>query len=133
MLYCRNSLHPCFFVWGSCNLLNYKAMHNIVHTSLRNIRSVVSFEFNIPPDDIDIPRRWARVVSARQVCHYMARKYTNATLAEIASEFGGMDHATCLHSARTVENLVHTDKFFQQRIQNLEMYFTYDFNSMAQL
>ncbi len=105
----------------------------IIHTTFKKIKKVVAFYHSIDPQDIGIKRRYMEVVVPRQICHYLARKYTLSTWREIGKCFGGCQHDTAISSNNSVSNRISTDKRFRQMVYEIEMYFEYDFNSMIQL
>jgi len=53
--------------------------------------------------------RKREAVVPRQITHFFARKYTNLFLSEIGWQVGAKDHATVLHSCKTVQNLYDTN------------------------
>jgi len=59
--------------------------------------------------DLSSQRRTAKMVFARQVAMFMAKKLTSQSLPEIGRRFGGRDHTTVLHAVRKIERLVGTD------------------------
>lgn len=70
--------------------------------------------------------RWARVdksrtaeiKTARQICYYMGSIFYNGmTLNQLAEPFG-QNHATVIHSIKTINNLRETEKTFDTRITN---------------
>ena len=67
--------------------------------------------------------RKRNVVQARQLSMYFAKKYTKASLNVIGEQCGGKDHATVIHSLKTVANLLDTDKQFQAVAEKIELNF----------
>lgn len=55
------------------------------------------------------------VVTARQICIYLLRKYTTLSLKGIGLKFGGRDHSTVLHSIYTVEDRRRFDKVYREK------------------
>lgn len=53
------------------------------------------------------------VVGVRQLAHYFARLLTRFSYIEIGRQIGGKDHATVIHSCRTVNNMYDTDRYFR--------------------
>ena len=64
--------------------------------------------------------RKRNVVQARQLSMYFAKKYTKASLNIIGEQCGGKDHATVIHSLKTVANLLETDKQFRAIADTIE-------------
>lgn len=65
-------------------------------------------------------RRFRRPTWCRQVCMYMLRKKTLLTLEEIASQFGGRDHTTTVHSIQTVKAIMQTNEWLRNEVLVLE-------------
>lgn len=62
---------------------------------------------NIKREDID-------VVTARQMAHYKAIKFTKLPLVIIGYHFGEKDHASVLHSKKCIKGLLEVDKVFRK-------------------
>jgi len=76
-------------------------------------RSLVCYE------DLQSKTRKREIVEARQICHWMIKNkvcYNRLSLDAIGQMIGGRDHATVLHSVRTVNNLIETDKTFRESL-----------------
>jgi len=96
--------------------------------TLQRIQMTVIDYFNAIPgaaivsmDDINLKTRRREVVQVRQVAMYFAKKYTRNSLSVIGSGIGGKDHATVLHSCKTVNNLYDTNKHFRSHIDELDL------------
>jgi hypothetical protein len=99
-----------------------------MHIDLERIRGIVCQITGISPSELDQKTRVMEVVQARQLCYYFAKLYTKCSLNTIGRSIGGKDHATVLHSARTIENLYETKnepitKFIDQIDKKLKHYF----------
>ncbi len=77
--------------------------------SVSEIQQRVAEEFNIRLADINGRRRTAAIAHPRQVAMYLARKHTDTSLQDIGAAFGGRDHGTVLHAARTIEQKLRDD------------------------
>jgi chromosomal replication initiator protein len=74
--------------------------------SIPEIQSVVARFYNRKVSDLQ-SRRWTQSISrARQICIYLCRKLTGASLEELGDHFGGKDHTTMLYSVRKVDELL---------------------------
>jgi len=51
---------------------------------------------------------------------YFSKKMAMKPLTVIGQAFGGKDHSTVIYSCDTVENLMETDKLFQDLVNKLE-------------
>jgi chromosomal replication initiator protein len=84
------------------------------------IQKVICDYFHIPSSDIQKNTRNRECTLPRQIVHYFAKKYTIKSLSSIGKEIGDKDHATVLHSCKTVNNLIDTDKQFRAQIEEIE-------------
>ncbi|HKA34864.1 MAG TPA: helix-turn-helix domain-containing protein, partial [Candidatus Binatia bacterium] len=55
-----------------------------------------------------------------QVAMYLARKHTSTSFPIIGSKFGGRDHSTVIHAAKTIEKKIKEDPQMQTTIEKLE-------------
>lgn len=69
--------------------------------------------------DLTSQRRTARMVFARQVAMYLAKKLTPNSLPEIGRRFGGRDHTTVLHAVRKIERLVGVDPALAAMVERI--------------
>ena len=84
------------------------------------IISTVCEEMGTSQADFFTSTRKRNVVQARQLSMYFAKKYTKASLNIIGEQCGGKDHATVIHSLKTVANLLDTDKQFRAVADSIE-------------
>ena len=56
----------------------------------------------------------------RQLSMYLAQHHTQLTASRIGNLVGGRNHATVIHSVRTIENRLKSDKDFQKKVTELE-------------
>jgi hypothetical protein len=86
------------------------------------IQKLVSKYFHLRElRDQDLKKRSHRrvFVFPRQVAMYIARQVTGASLQEIGRQFGGMHHATVLHSINKIEAMRRSDKALNRTIIRL--------------
>ena len=88
--------------------------------SINRITEIVCDYFNIDQKDFNSTKRTREVAQARQVAMYLAKQHTKLPLAAIGSAIGGRNHATVLHSCKSVTNFMETDKAFKSQIDELE-------------
>lgn len=88
--------------------------------TIERILNVVCEYFNVSIDDVMSPSRKQPIVQARQVAMYLASKYTKLSSARIGVFIGNRNHATVLHSCKTVEDTLHVDKAFKARVAEIE-------------
>jgi chromosomal replication initiator protein len=84
------------------------------------IEGAVSTYFNIDQKDIHSKSRKREIVQARQIIMYLLKKYTTYSYAHIGCIVGNRDHATVIHSERSVKNLLQVDKNFCSAIGKIE-------------
>ena len=51
---------------------------------------------------------------------YLAKKYSNASLASIGQQCGTKDHATVYHACKAIANQLETDKQFKLAFADIE-------------
>jgi chromosomal replication initiator protein len=51
---------------------------------------------------------------------YLSRKHTATSFPAIGSKFGGRDHSTVIHAAKTIERKLKEDPQMQSTIEKLE-------------
>ena len=88
--------------------------------SIDYIQKVVCDYFDMQVDTLKSKTRKREIVQARQIAMYFAKTMTKTSLTSIGSQIGGKDHATVLHSCKTVNNLLETDKRFKTYISEIE-------------
>jgi chromosomal replication initiator protein len=88
--------------------------------TIKKIQEIVCRYFNLDEALIHTKSRKREIVQARQITMYLAKKYTEASLSHIGKVVGGKDHATVLHSYKTVINLLETSKAFRLTMDAIE-------------
>lgn len=84
------------------------------------IINAVCEEMGTSQADFFTKSRKRNIVQARQLSMYFSKKYTKAPLIVIGEQCGGKDHATVIHSLKTVANLLETDKQFRAIADKIE-------------
>jgi chromosomal replication initiator protein len=87
--------------------------------SIDSIQKVVANHYNISLSDIKGVKRNKKISSSRHIAIYLARILTECSFSEIASEFGGKDHSTIMHSYNTVANQLKTDESLNSTVELL--------------
>lgn len=82
------------------------------------VESLVCNYVGIEPKEIKNKTRKHEVVEARQLCHYIAKSKGLGSLSSIGFRFGRKDHATVLHSIRTVSNMLQTSRTFRNQYES---------------
>jgi chromosomal replication initiator protein len=88
--------------------------------TLQQIIDAVTQYYNVRLADLQSRRRHKSVTEPRQVCMWLARKRTRFSLEEIGGYFGGRDHTTVMHSIRTVDDRMSTDRTFAREVEQLD-------------
>ena len=98
-------------------IANKSARHKIPYpppkSTMKEIEDQIVDYFGFSMDEINKAKRKEEIVKARQFAHYKAKKFTNESLFDIGWHFGRKDHATVLHSHKTILNYLEVDKRFR--------------------
>ncbi len=92
----------------------------IKQTSIEEIMSVVSEQLEIKKEDIIQRSRKREIVQARQILQFFAIERTNDYLRDIAYKTGVTNHATVIHSHKTIINDIQTDKYLRDKVIKIE-------------
>ena len=84
------------------------------------IQSTVCKFFKISKNEMLSSRRSRYLVRPRQSAIYLTKILTSKSLPEIGREFSNRDHTTIIHSVKTIEKLMKTDKELSANIDNLK-------------
>lgn len=95
----------------------------VTEVSITDIQNIVAQEFKIRISDINGRRRTANIAHPRQVAMYLARKHTQSSLQDIGAAFGGRDHGTVIHAAKTIEEKLAADYELREVIERLSAQF----------
>ena len=88
--------------------------------TIEHILDVVCRELNVERARLDSSERTREVAIARQLAMYLAKQHTKMPLTAIGAAIGGRNHATVLHSCKTISNLMDTDKSFRLQVEEIE-------------
>ena len=69
---------------------------------------------------IQIKNRRQSVIFGRKAAAYILKKYTQLSLNEIAKHIGVGDHTTVIYNIKTAENLMFSDKWYKEKIDEIE-------------
>lgn len=95
------------------NKTNMERYKNPKYT-IEQIETQIFNHTGVSIEQMNVKTRKREVVLARQLAHYKCRKFTRKSLAGIAWHFGHKDHATTLHSIKTINNYLEVDKYFHK-------------------
>lgn len=88
--------------------------------SINDIKTEVEAYFGFKPNEFCVKSKKRKMVVPRQIAMYLAKQYTHSSLSEIGYALGRKDHATVLHAAKTVTNLMETEKDFRYKVQAIQ-------------
>ncbi len=83
------------------------------------VEAVTSF-YDVSLSGLQSKRRHRSIALPRQVCMYLARKFTRYSLEEIGGYFGGRDHTTVIYAVKTVTELRETDTAMDRTVGAIE-------------
>ncbi len=84
------------------------------------IQKLVAEHFKVDVSTLQGKTRKRSIVIARQLSMYLAKNLTDRSLKGIGDNFGGRDHSTVIYSCKTVQDLMETDTFFKDTVEELE-------------
>jgi chromosomal replication initiator protein len=88
--------------------------------TIENIQKTICDYFDIKMGDLKAKRRTRNIALPRQVAMYLCRKYTSTSFPAIGYKFGGRDHSTVIHAAKTIEKKIKEDPHMEATIDKLE-------------
>ena len=88
--------------------------------TIDQIIDVVCEQMNVDRERMASSERTREVAIARQLAMFLAKKHTKQPLTNIGAAIGGRNHATVLHSCKTISNLMDTEKLFRQQVEQIE-------------
>ncbi len=102
-----------------------EALGELVSSAQRRVTIVrivdlVTEHFDVRLGDLQSKKRNHSIALPRQVCMYLARKYTKLSLAEIGGFFGGRDHSTVIYAVDKIDQLKKNDIELRSSLQSLE-------------
>ena len=106
------------------SIIDKSVKNNKNDLTIDHIQQIIADYFNLDIESLHSKTRKRNVVQARQLAMFFSKKYTKNSLSTIGSQIGQRDHATVLHSCKTVENLIETDRAFKKYVSDLETKFS---------
>ena len=100
-------------------LSNAKFIRYRSKMSMDKITNAVVDETDIPRSLIVSDNRKRTIVEKRQIIMYLARQHRLGTVEEIAGYFG-KDHSTAIHACKVIQNLIDTDKEFENLVNRIK-------------
>lgn len=88
--------------------------------AVEEIQRKVSEHFDIRLQDLLGPRRTKQLAIPRQIAMYLSRRLTDLSYPDIASAFGGKNHATVIHAYKKIESEIERDPDLRVAVTVLE-------------
>ncbi len=96
------------------------AIPGIVRQSVVDVvKSIVADHYNMKAWNLDVNDRARVIVQARQMAHYFSKQHSKYSLTEIGRQIGNKDHATVLHSIKTINNLQEVDANIRSDVEKI--------------
>jgi chromosomal replication initiator protein len=105
---------------GEINNISPYTLPGMVVDHLDILRKVAKL-YDMEMDDILKKTNSRDIVEPRQLACYLIYKYNRAEykLQRLASIFNYKNHSCVIHSIRQIENLLNTDKKFENKVKSL--------------
>lgn len=87
--------------------------------SLQDILDAAGQRYGVSADDLRSGKRFAALVHARHIGMYLSKTLTSHGVADIGRFYGNRDHATVLHAARKIGDLIKRDENVRHEVQTL--------------
>jgi chromosomal replication initiator protein len=88
--------------------------------TIQQIYDAVIKYYGVSQVALQSKKRHKSIAFPRQVCMFLARRFTPHSLAEIGCFFGGRDHTTVMHAVKTVEGDCSADKNIADQLSQIE-------------
>src|SRR5947199_7473444 len=87
--------------------------------TIEMIQKTIADHFKMRLQDLKSKNNSKSVAVPRQICMYLCKKLTGASLPQIGREFGNKHHTTVLHSVNKIESLRQRDQELNKWLQAL--------------
>ena len=85
--------------------------------TIEMIQKMIADHFKMRVHDLKSKNNSKSVAEPRQICMYLCKRLTGASLPQIGREFGNKHHTTVLHSVNKIEELRQQDRELNKQIQ----------------
>jgi chromosomal replication initiator protein len=85
--------------------------------TIEMIQKMIADHFKMRVHDLKSKNNSKSVAEPRQICMYLCKHLTGASLPQIGREFGNKHHTTVLHSVNKIEELRQQDRELNKQIQ----------------
>jgi chromosomal replication initiator protein len=87
--------------------------------SIEMIQKTISDYYGLRVQELKSKNNARAIALPRQICMYLCKKITSASLPQIGREFGGKHHTTVMHSVSKIEQLRKKDQEINKLIEGL--------------
>ena len=91
-----------------------------VYKDPEEIMKLVARQFSLSLADLKSDKRNRELSTPRQLAMYLCRKFSNLSLPDIGTLFGGKNHTTVLHAVRRMGRLQSTDPLLRESLAKIE-------------
>src|SRR5437667_10773840 len=85
--------------------------------TIEMIQKTIADHFKMRVQELKSKNNSKSVAVPRQICMYLCKKLTGASLPQIGREFGDKHHTTVLHSVNKIELMIKSDRDLNKQIQ----------------
>jgi chromosomal replication initiator protein len=85
--------------------------------TIEMIQKTIADHFKMRVQELKSKNNSKSVALPRQICMYLCKKLTGASLPQIGREFGDKHHTTVLHSVNKIDQMVQRDRNLSKQIQ----------------
>jgi len=85
--------------------------------TIEMIQKMIADHFKMRVHDLKSKNNSKSVAGPRQICMYLCKQLTGASLPQIGREFGNKHHTTVLHSVNKIDDLRQHDRELNKQIQ----------------
>jgi len=102
--------------------LAQETLHDILSpgektVTIEMIQKMIADHFKMRVQDLKSKNNSKSVALPRQICMYLCKELTGASLPQIGREFGNKHHTTVLHSISKIKKLCEVDRELSKQIQ----------------
>ena len=100
-----------------------ETLHDILGPSekaitIEMIQKAIADHFKMRVQELKSKNNSKSVALPRQICMYLCKKLTGASLPQIGREFGDKHHTTVLHSITKIDHMIQHDRDLSKQIQS---------------
>ncbi len=86
--------------------------------TIEMIQKAIADHFKMRVQELKSKNNSKSVALPRQICMYLCKKLTGASLPQIGREFGDKHHTTVLHSVTKIDQMIQRDRELSKQIQS---------------